>query len=59
MTVFDIDHEVGASKSSLKELCPAFLQQLQSGACTKKKTTTKDTTIDTAKSNKLIINWGG
>lgn len=33
LTVFDIDHSVGADKFDFKELCPAFIQQVKSGAC--------------------------
>lgn len=33
LTVFDIDHSVGADEFDFKELCPAFIQQVKSGAC--------------------------
>ncbi|XP_078381145.1 metal cation symporter ZIP14-like [Oculina patagonica] len=33
LTVFGIDHSVGADMREFKELCPAFIQQSKSGAC--------------------------
>ncbi len=33
LTVFGIDHSVGADMYDFKELCPAFIQQSKSGAC--------------------------
>jgi len=50
LTVFGIDHEVGANKDSFKELCPAFIQQMQSDSCTAQATPTTHSKIDAAKS---------
>ncbi|CAH3179512.1 unnamed protein product [Porites evermanni] len=33
LTVFDIDHSIGADDYDFKQLCPAFIQQAKSGAC--------------------------
>ena len=33
LTVFDIDHSIGADDYDFKQLCPAFVQQAKSGAC--------------------------
>ena len=33
LTIFGIDHSVGADACIFKELCPAFIQQAISGAC--------------------------
>ncbi|XP_031556231.1 zinc transporter ZIP14-like isoform X2 [Actinia tenebrosa] len=49
LDVFSIDHSVGASKSSFTELCPALIQQVQSGSCTAKKSQTKSTVSDLSK----------
>jgi len=33
LTVFDIDHSIGADDYDFKQLCPAFVQQAKSRAC--------------------------
>lgn len=33
LTVFGVDHSVGADVFDFKELCPAFIQQAKSGHC--------------------------
>lgn len=45
LTVFGIDHSVGADAFDFKELCPAFIQQSKSGAC-KDSDETKDPDSD-------------
>ncbi|XP_068715370.1 zinc transporter ZIP12-like [Montipora foliosa] len=40
LTVFDIDHSIGADSYDFQQLCPAFIQQAKSGAC-KAQTLTK------------------
>ena len=35
LSIFGVDHEVGADMFDFKELCPAFIQQARSGACSK------------------------
>ena len=39
LTVFGVDHEVGADQRQFQELCPAFIQQFHSGVCSVVKTT--------------------
>ncbi|XP_068715373.1 metal cation symporter ZIP14-like [Montipora foliosa] len=41
LTVFDIDHSIGADSYDFQQLCPAFIQQAKSEAC--KAQTTKKT----------------
>ena len=47
LTVFHIDHSVGADRYDFKQLCPAFIQQAKSGAC--KDQSNKTTTTDKEK----------
>ena len=47
LTVFHIDHSVGADSYDFKQLCPAFIQQAKSGAC--KAQSNKTTTTDKEK----------
>ncbi|KAL9964557.1 hypothetical protein ACROYT_G028213 [Oculina patagonica] len=42
LTVFGIDHSVGADMREFKELCPAFIQQTKSGACKESDKTKED-----------------
>ncbi|KAL9968331.1 hypothetical protein ACROYT_G026692 [Oculina patagonica] len=44
LTVFGIEHSVGADMYDFKELCPAFIQQSKSGAC--KESNEKNNTTD-------------
>ena len=41
LTVFGIDHSIGADAFDFKELCPAFIQQSKSGACKESNQTKK------------------
>ncbi|CAH3145413.1 unnamed protein product [Porites lobata] len=41
LTVFDIDHSIGADDYDFKQLCPAFIQQAKSGACKQQSNQTK------------------
>lgn len=60
LTVFDIDHSVGADEFDFKELCPAFIQQVKSGACKTKQTGTEvNKDMGKSKFNFLINVEGG
>ncbi|XP_068715372.1 metal cation symporter ZIP14-like isoform X2 [Montipora foliosa] len=48
LTVFDIDHSIGADSYDFQQLCPAFIQQAKSGAC-KAQTTKKTEEADLGK----------
>ena len=50
LTVFDIDHSVGADEFDFKELCPAFIQQVKSEACKESGETKTDVDKDMGKS---------
>ena len=41
LTVFDIDHSTGADSYDFTQLCPAFVQQVKSGACKDQSNQTK------------------
>ena len=41
LTVFDIDHSIGADDYDFKQLCPAFIQQAKSRACKQQSNQTK------------------
>lgn len=58
LTVFDIDHSVGADKYDFKQLCPAFIQQAKSGACKDQSNQTKkaDTDKNMGKSKRPLMN---
>ena len=43
LTVFDIDHSIGADDNDFKQLCPAFIQQAKSGACKQQSNQTNKT----------------
>ena len=53
LTIFGIDHSVGADVFDFKELCPAFIQQSKSGACKESNETKEPAEKDMGKS-KLI-----
>ena len=55
LTVFDVDHSVGADTFDFKELCPAFIQQAKSGACTESSETQPETEKDMGKSKFNVI----
>ena len=50
LTVFNINHSVGANMSDFKELCPAFIQQVKSGACKESDEIEKEVHKDMGKS---------
>ena len=50
LTVFDIDHSIGADDYDFKQLCPAFVQQAKSGACKQQSNQPTDPDKDMAKS---------
>ena len=56
LTVFDVDHSVGADQFDFKELCPAFIQQAKSGACKESGKTETEVDKDMGKSkfNRLV-----
>ena len=57
LTVFDVDHSVGADEFDFKELCPAFIQQVKSGACKESGETKPGVDKDMGKSKfNLLIN---
>ena len=57
LTVFDIDHSVGADEFDFKEICPAFIQQVKSGACKESGETKTDVDKDVGKSKfNLLVN---
>ena len=59
LTVFDVDHSVGADMFDFKELCPAFIQQVKNGAC-KSSETDKEVHKDMGKSKvNLLMQKGG
>ena len=59
LTVFDVDHSVGADMFDFKELCPAFIQQVKSGAC-KSSETENEVHKDMGKSKfNLLMQKGG
>ena len=43
LTVFDIDHSIGADDYDFKQLCPALIQQAKSGACKQQSNQTNKT----------------
>ncbi|XP_022804173.1 zinc transporter ZIP12-like isoform X2 [Stylophora pistillata] len=49
LTVFDIDHTIGADQFDFKELCPAFIQQAKSGHCNEAHKDTPETEKDMGK----------
>ena len=55
LTIFDIDHSVGADMFDFKELCPAFIQQVKSGACTESDETHPETEKDMGKSRFSLL----
>lgn len=57
LTVFDVDHSVGADEFDFKELCPAFIQQVKSEACKHSDETEPDVDKNMGKSKfNLLIN---
>ena len=57
LTVFDVDHSVGADEFDFKELCPAFIQQVKSKACKESGETKPGVDKDMGKSKfNLLIN---
>lgn len=60
LTVFDVDHSVGADTFDFKELCPAFIQQVKSGACKESGKTETEVDKDMGKSKfNLLMQKGG
>lgn len=60
LTVFDVDHSVGADMFDFKELCPAFIQQVKSGACKESGETETEEDKDMGKSKfNLLMQKGG
>lgn len=52
LTIFDVDHLTGADRDDFQNLCPAFIQQANSGACSSGQSNRKPATVaerDTAK----------
>ncbi|XP_074615360.1 metal cation symporter ZIP14-like isoform X2 [Acropora palmata] len=52
LTIFDVDHLTGADRDDFQNLCPAFIQQAKSGACSSGQSNRKPATVterDTAK----------
>ncbi|XP_067036778.1 metal cation symporter ZIP14-like [Acropora muricata] len=52
LTIFDVDHLTGADRDDFQSLCPAFIQQAKSGACSSGQSHRKPATVterDTAK----------
>lgn len=46
LTIFDVDHSTGADRDDFQNLCPAFIQQAKSGACSSGQSNRKPATVD-------------